>query len=665
VTEILHGVPITDPYRWLEDQNSLRTRKWLGEQTAYTRAYLDAIPGRDHIRERLKQLLAVDLVSQPSKIGTRYFFMKRAAHRERSVIMMREGEAGEDIPLVDPADRSEDPALALDILNISQDGKYIAYGVRNSGENACAVEFLDVDQKRIMPDRLPRGVCGGVVFSRDGRGFYYSHPAIDSVRPRHRTVYWHDFGPSLDGDPEIFFAGDDPRLHLSLLGSPDGQVLAYLVLRSENPMTTDCWIQCIASGGLPQRIVEGVEGGFYLRFIDNKLIALTEWDAPNGRIVEIDPARPGLSNCREIVPESDSRIHGFTVVRDLIFVTYVENLTTKVQSFDLAGNSSGTLPVPLYSSTAVLSKQSQSDTLFYRTTSFHLPPTIFRFDPHTCQSQVWASRPVPFDPSSFESERVEYESKDGTRIPMFLVAKKGCRCAGSIPTFLTGYGGFGSSLTPKFTAYGTVLMEQGFLFAVANLRGGAEFGEQWHLAAMRHHRQNAIDDFISAAEWLLAHGHTSPGRLAIGGGSNAGLLVGAALTQRPDLFRAVLCLGPLLDMLRYHKFDHADLWVEEYGCSENLEDFPYLYSYSPYQQAKDNVSYPAVMLISGDADTCCNPMHARKMAARLQSATSSSYPILLDYKSEWGHVPVLPLSCRIDSLTDRLAFICHELGVDV
>jgi prolyl oligopeptidase len=295
--------------------------------------------------------------------------------------------------------------------------------------------------------------------------------------------------------------------------------------------------------------------------------------------------------------------------------------------------------------------------------TFSDPPSIHRFDDRTCKQDLWAQSLVPFDSSSIEVERVSYRSKDGTYVPMFLVAKKGSLRLGPLPTVLTGYGGFGVPMTPQFSVVTSFLVEHGCLVAVANVRGGSELGAEWHLAAKRQKRQNAFNDFLAAGEWLIAGGHTATDTLAIAGGSNAGLLVGAALTQKPEMFRAAICLGPLLDMLRYHIFDNASWWVDEYGSATNVDDFAALREYSPYQRVQEGVAYPAVMLISGDADTRCNPMHARKMAARLQGATSSGRPVLLDYKMKWGHYPVLPLSERVDAVADRLTFLCHEIGV--
>lgn len=666
VTDILHGVAVPDPYRWLEDQNSPRTRKWLEEQIIYTRAYLDAVPGRELIRSRIEKLLAVEVISAPYRVGNRYFFSKRTPHQEQAVITMRVGLTGEDIPLVDPAERSEGSATAVGILRVSNDGKLLAYGVRSGGEDAQAVEILDVDRREVLPDRLARGFYAGLVFSPDAHGFYYSHNSIDSARPHYRAIYWHAFGkPAEDVDSETFFAGEDPKLRLVLLASQDGSKLCIYRMLSDGLQTTDVYVQDLTGGAPPRLIVEQIEGKFYAFLSGNHLVALTNWKSPKGRIVAIDLDRPQRANWVDIVPETDACVRDLAVSANRIFVGYTENAVTRIEIFDTLGRSCGRIPSPPYSTTRLLQADPTSDEVFYSCTSFSQPPSIYCYHANGGHQEPWAQHQVPFDGSWVEVEQIQYRSKDGTQIPMFLVSQEGRRHSGPLPTFLTGYGGFGNSITPQFTVYGSFLIEHGCLLAIANIRGGAEFGEEWHLAAKRHKRQNAIDDFIAAAEWLLTAGQSIPGRIAIGGGSNAGLLVGAALTQRPDLFRAVVCLGPLLDMLRYHKFDQANSWIEEFGCADIRDDFHHLQAYSPYHQVKDGVAYPAVMLISGDADTRCNPMHARKMAARVQAATSSGYPILLDYKPRWGHMPVQPLNNRIEALTDRLAFICHELGVNV
>jgi len=661
VTEVLHGVSVTDPYRWLEDQNSPRTRKWLEAQTAYARSYLDVLRGKDRLRKRISELLDTEVISEPWKVGDRYFFAKRSRGEEQPTLMMREAGSAFDLPLVSPTETGDGTRTAIGILGISHDGKLLAYSVRQGGVDAYSVGFLDVEQRRIMTDRLPYGYCLGLVFCPNGEGIYYSHVTPETACWKRRSVRLHKFGTNPECDIEVFSMGKKQRFHFRLTSAVHGRSLGYVVVSSDDPPRTDVYLHDLTENRSPQLIVEGVEGCFLPMFMGNQLLVLTDRKAPNFRVIAIDPAKPEENNWSELVPECGRQIHDCAVVGDSVFVVYVEKCSTRVEIYDRAGQRRGALPCPDMGTVRLIPCQPESDKLFYQVTSYARPPEIWAYHEPTGTAEAWAKSQVPFDPSSFEVRHTVYPSKDGTEIPISLMWKKGIRLAGA--AFLTGYGGFGVSITPQFAVYATILMEHGLLFAVANLRGGAEFGHEWHLAGKRHNRQNAIDDFISAAEWLLANKHAACGKLAIGGGSNAGLLVAAAMTQRPDLFRAVLCQGPLLDMLRYHKFDMADLWISEFGSADVSEDFPYLNAYSPYHRVKSETAYPAVMLISGDCDSRCNPMHSRKMAARLQAESSSPHPILLDYRPNWGHAAVQPLTSRIDALTDRLAFLLNEVGI--
>jgi prolyl oligopeptidase len=665
VIERLHGVEVVDPYRWLEDQNSTRTRQWLAAQAAYTRAYFNKIPGRDRIRRRVAELLDVESVSEPRKVGDRYFYLKRTVGQEQPVIMMREGNGGAEIPLVDPAEMGQGTSIAVNILCVSNDGKLLAYSVRRGGEDSCAVRFLKVDQRQVLPDGLPNGFCRGLAFCPDNKGFFYVHRTLGAPPHLCCAAQRHLFGTDFATDTEIFSPGESPHLHLGMFASPDGRFLAYLVVCAQDKRTVDFYIHDIARGLVPRQIAAQLDGVFAPVFAGDRLIALTDWRAPNGRVVSIDPEHPHRDQWQEIVPEVRLRIRDFAVVGKLIFLGYVENLTSTIKIVDHTGKQRGTLTCPPLGTARIFPVSTHTDEVFVRSTSFSHPPEIHRYNTQTGEQTTWEKSHVPFDPASIEVEQVSYCSKDGTLVPMFLVSQKGRRKDLPQPTFLTGYGGFGTSVTPQFTAYATFLVEHGCLFAVANVRGGSEFGREWHEAGKRRNRQNAIDDFVAAAEWLIAHRRADPNRIAIGGGSNAGLLVAAALTQRRDLFRAVVCLGPLLDMLRYQHFDFAELWKEEYGSAEIEADFHHLRAYSPYHRVAEGAEYPAVLLISGDADTRCNSMHARKMTARLQAANSGHRLILLDYKPAWGHMPVQPLTKRIKALTDRLSFITHELGLDV
>jgi prolyl oligopeptidase len=660
VTDILHGVAITDPYRWLEE-DSLQTRKWLKEQEAYTRTYLGSMPGRDCIRKRVEELMAIEIVSEPWKMGHRYFYLKRGSHQEQAVITVRDDDSGEEIVIVDPATRGEGSAVSVNIANISPEGSILAFGVRHDGADFQSIEFLDIEKRQILPDRLPNGLGYGLVFLPEGKRFCYSREVCDSPRPHHRAVCLHDFSCESAEDVEVFLAGEDPNLHVSICGSSDGQILSYLISHSGDPITFDLYLHDVASGTSPKQIVERAQSLLCPFFVGHTLLAMTDHEARNCRIVSIDPLHPEPDRWCDVVPESQSRIEGFAVVEDWICVSYLENHSSRIQALRPMDGKRRTIPCPPRGTAQLLRRPIKSNTLFYEFCTFDQPPAIFSYQPTTGEHKVFAKAQVAFDPSSIELKQVNYRSKDGTNVPMYLVSNR--QLTGPAPTLLTGYGGFGYNHTPQFKVSTSVLLERGFLFAIANVRGGGELGEQWHCAGKRHKRQNAVDDFVAAAEWLLENGYTAPGKLAISGGSNAGLLMGAALTQRPDLFRVVVCSGPLLDMLRYHRFDNADRWIEEYGVSENREDFPYLLNYSPYHRVESGIPYPSVMLVSGDADSRCNPMHVRKMAAKLQAATSSfEHPILLNYKPTWGHIPSQPLKLRIDAVVDRLAFICHELA---
>jgi prolyl oligopeptidase len=665
VTDILHGVPVTDPYRWLEDQNSHRTRKWLDEQAAYTRAYFDSLPGRDSIRQRVSELLQSSSISEPWNVGERFFYLKRYKHAEQPAVVMANRSMGEELVLIDPALRSEGNSLAVSIVEISADGRFMAYSIRNGGTDYSAIEILDIERKTILPDGLEEGFCRGLAFAPDSSGFYYSHRKVHDPHPDYKAVLWHRFGSDRSLDQEVFFAGESPNEFLGIRYSSEAELLAYGVFSTGKQRRASLFLHRPWFKELPVVLLRDIEGHFVPFFARGQLLAYTDLDAPNFRIVRIDPAQPDSSKWTDIVPECERRIQQFAVAGDKVFVTRTERFSMKIESFGLDGTRAENIPLPVCGSASLLNRPARTDKLIYSYTSISEPPTIHCYDTRNGKTDIWKGTHLPIEPSAISLREATYCSKDGTAIPIFLAAKTDVLHSSPLPTFLTGYGGFGNCVTPRFTTFGTYLIEQGFLIAVPALRGGAELGEQWHCAGKLEKRQNSFDDFVAAAKWLVAEGLSKPDQIAIGGGSNAGLLVGAAITQSPDLFRAAICLGPLLDMVRYHHFDLAAGWADEYGTPENKEDFNSLLAYSPYHRIRLQVNYPAVMFITGDADTRCNPMHARKMAARLQAASGSGHPVLLDHRSTWGHVPVQALSRKIEGLTDRLSFICLELGITV
>jgi prolyl oligopeptidase len=660
VTEIIHGVPITDPYRWLEDQESPRTREWLAAQTQYARAYLDALPDRERIRERVLDLLDVETYDSIQRVANKYVFRKRARGQEQPCIYLREGPDGEDQLLLDPADRRTGKHTALKPLQLSQDGRLLLYEVKEGGERTGTFELFDIEQREKLPDALPRGYLRGFSFAPDARSFYYVHEAMDANRPHYRAAYRHVLGNSFDDDHEIFCAGDDERLRLQIV--PGWTCLGLLVFRFGDKTYTDFYLWPVDNKMPAELLVKNAEYRFGPLLLKERILAITDRYSPNSKIVEVRARVGGLPEFVDVIPESECPIRGWAVTANRIYVSYTRGVRSEIQVFDLQGTKFGELPVGENNTVRIVGASAENDELLIEQESFTKPIQICRYSAQTREPQLWAHRATPFDSEEYGHVQVWFHAKDGTRIPMFLVGRHEVLAKGLHPTIMTSYGGYGIPMTPQFSVFVSFLMERGCLFALPNIRGGSEFGVEWHNAAKRRNRQVAIDDFVAAAAWLTETGRTRPEKLAIFGGSNSGLLVAAALTQRPELFRAVVCMVPILDMLRYHLFDNAHVWAEEFGTAGDADDFPALARYSPYHRVRDDVTYPATMIVSGDADQNCNPLHARKMTARLQAANASDNPILLDYSPFRGHSPVLPLSERVDALTDRLAFLSEQLG---
>lgn len=658
VKETLHGVEIVDPYRWLEDSQSRETRAWLEAQNRYTEAMLGALPGRAALQQRIAELVKIDMVGMPEERGGRYFFSRRKADQDLAVIYMREGLTGPDELLIDPHPLSEDRTVSVQRLDVSRDGKVMAYGVRRGGEDEVEVRLFDVDARKDLPDRLPKARYGSVQLTPDRSGLYYARQTEEGPR-----VYLHTVGTDPAQDVEIFGQGYGPEKFIGAELSEDGRYLLLTVYHGSAALKTELYYQDLSRPGPITPIVNDIDSRFYGTIAGGHLFMQTNWQAPNGRILAVDLANPAREQWREIVPADRAAIQGFSPAGGRLFVEYLENVHSRVKVFDPDGNYLRDLPLPgIGSSSGPSGRWEKSETFFYFS-SFHTPGTIYRYDIATDRREVWAETQIPVDTEALEVKQVWYASKDGTKIPMFLVHKKGLKLDGARPTLLTGYGGFNASQTPFFSSIAALLAERGGVFALPNLRGGGEFGEEWHRAGMREKKQNVFDDFLAAAEWLIQNGYAQPSKLAIMGGSNGGLLVGAAMTQRPELFQAMVCTYPLLDMVRYHKFLVARYWVSEYGSAEDPEQFRYLYAYSPYHRVKPGAKYPAVLFITGDADTRVDPLHARKMTALLQAATGSDRPVLLRYDTKAGHSGGLPVSKQIEDMTDTMAFLFWQLGV--
>jgi prolyl oligopeptidase len=662
VTETLHGVAVTDRYRWLEEQESPRTREWLAAQTRYARAYLDSIPYRERIQNRIRELLDVETYDSLQKVGTRYFFRKRLPGQEQPSIYVREGVDGRDDILVDPSLRGTGPHTAVRPLRISPDGRLLLYEVKQGGERTGSFELLDIEARESLPDELPRGYLRGFAFAPDSQAFYYVHEALGAARPHYRAAYRHVLGASFAQDEEVFFAGEDEKLRLQIV--PGKEELGFLVFRYLENTLTDFYLWPFGSTHAPEPLIRNAAYTFVpLLLKGGRIFAMTDREAQNSRIVDVHRREDTEPDFIEVIPPTEFPIQNWSVVGDRIFVSYLRNLQSEVAMFDFAGHSLGDLLLDKWNTVRLLGTFEDGDELFFEQESFTKPVQICRYLPDKSEVRLWSERRIPFDFRGLRHIQVCFPAKDGTPIPMFLVGRPEVLDGSAHPTVMTSYGGHGVSMTPQFSVFVAFLIERGCLFALPNIRGGSEFGTEWHDAAKRRNRQVAFDDFLAAAEWLVKAGRTEPKRLAIFGGSNSGLLVGATMTQRPDLFRAVVCMVPMLDMLRYHLFDNAHVWKEEFGTSDDLEDFAALHSYSPYHQVRDGTSYPATMIISGDSDQNCNPLHARKMTARLQAANISENPIFLDYSPYRGHSPVLPLGDRIEALSDRMAFLCDQLDL--
>jgi len=663
VVEVLHGVAITDPYRWLEEQNSPETRQWIDAQTRYARSYLDAIAGRHQIHKRIREFLAVETCDCLQKVGNRYFFRKRLPDQEQPCIYMREGFEGEDQLLIDPADRGSGKYLAVNPLRVSANGELLLFEVKQGGERTGVFELFDVQKRKVLPDKLPRGYLRGFVFAPDAKSFYYVHEGLNAARPNYRAAYHHVLGTPFDQDRSVFFAGEDAKLRLCLIGGADH--LGFLVYHFQRTKCTDFYVKALESDDPPVAVVQAATFVFAPALLNDRLLAETDRDAPNLKIVEVRSAENREPEFIDIVATQNARIQNWCVAGQHIFVSYLREAETEIVIFDLAGNQLERLASDKGGTLRLLDGPVEATEVFFETESFAQPVSIWRYNPKTTTRDIWFRKQIPFASERCASRQVWYESSDGTIVPMYLFARNDVLEDGCHPVIMTSYGGYGVPMTPQFSAFVAFLVERGCLFALPNIRGGSEFGTAWHTAATRRCKQTSYDDFLAAARWLIGTGRTKPGRLAIFGGSNSGLLVAAALTQRPELFRAVVCMVPLLDMLRYHLFDNAHVWAEEFGTADDPEDFAALLAYSPYQNVRDCVAYPAVLLVSGDADRNCNPLHARKMTARLQAANSSEYPILLDYSEFRGHSAVLPLSTRSEALTDRMAFLCDQLQLQV
>jgi len=667
-SDTLHGVTVADPYRWLEAGDSAAVRDWTDKQNAFTRAFLDRLPGREEIRGRLDQLTQIGQLSVPRPAKGHYFFTRREGKQNQPVLYVRVGVTGADRPLIDVNQLAADGTTALDWYFPSDDGKLLAYGLSVGGNEQSTLRIREVATGRDLPDVIERTRACSLAWLPDNSGFYYTrYPAEGSVAKGeenyNRHVFFHRLGDDPAKDLKVFGEGrpreDWPQIALS----PDGRWLA--TTQQQGWAKTEVYLADRTQTPLQFRpVVEKVNAIFQVDVLNDRILIRTNDDAPNYKLMRADPASPERSNWGVVLPErKTSVLENATAVGDRLAVQYMQKASSRLEVCQLDGKPIKEIVLPTIGTVLGVGAEWDGKEFFFGFQSFTAPTTIFRVEVADMKPEPWERVKADIDFEKFEVTQVEYPSKDGTTVTMFLAGKKGFARDGNNPALLYGYGGFNISLTPSFAASRFLFLERGGVLAVANLRGGGEYGEAWHQAGMLGNKQNVFDDFIAAAEYLIKSKVTSSERLAIQGGSNGGLLVGAAMTQRPDLLRAVVCQVPLLDMVRYHQFLIAKLWVPEYGSSDDSAGFRWLYEYSPYHRVKDGTRYPATLILTAESDTRVDPLHARKMAARLQAATASDQPILVRIETKAGHGAGKPRGKQLDELVDVYAFLFQQLGI--
>lgn len=666
IVELLHGERIPDPYRWLEDGDSTETQEWTVAQNAATRSYLDTVPARDAIRKRLEQLLTIGAISAPTPARGRYFYQRRDGTENQPVLYVRDGVNGADGVLLDTNALDAAGTTALDWYFPSEDGALLAYGLSENGSEESVLRVLQVATGVNLPDQIPDTRACDVAWLPDASGFYYTRYPREGEVPEeelqyHRAVYFHALGTDPARDPLILKPVQ--KEHWPGVGvSPDGRWVLVTVARTFDQ--TDLYLQDRASGGPPVPIVRDLPHQFDGQLGRNALYIRSNIEGSNYGLYLADPERPARDQWRTIVPPRDEAVlDGVMLTRRALGLSYLERASSRLLVADLDGGNRREVRLPGIGSLFDWGGEPDGDELFYAFSSYTVPPSVYRVELAGMQGSLWRRVEADLDPERFELRQVNYPSRDGTPVTMFVVHQRGLKLNGTNPAYLTGYGGFNISMSPGFSRSLLLWMEQGGVVAVPNLRGGGEYGEAWHQGGMLGTKQNTFDDFIAAAEYLIREKYTSPRHLAVAGGSNGGLLMGAVLTQRPELFRAVVVQVPLLDMLRYHRFRIARLWIPEYGSSENPEQFAWLKAYSPLHQVRDGVGYPAVLLATAESDTRVDPLHARKMAARLQAATASDHPILLRLEARAGHGAGKPVSKVLEELVDTWSFVFKELGL--
>ena len=656
IEDIIHGVAVNDPYRWLEDRALPGTNVWIREQQQRCSAYFSMCSELSAVESCVRKYLDVEVIDQPARARDRYFYRKRREGQEQGSIYVREGMRDTERVLVDPAREGE--FASVGIYRVSPDASLLAYEVRRGGEDRKEIRIFDLDKGVDLPDRIPSGYARGFVFARNG---YFYAQETDPNSPEH-TIRYHPFG-SVVPDRVVFRIPRTAGSRLVLTGNAHRLAAIWMYPQGEDIVASlaiagieeaPAWHEVFRERRLPYGTI----------LYRGHILAAVETASKHPQVIELSTDGHEM---RTLIPEKDGVLRQLVIARERIFVNHLlKSGATAMEVWLITGERLSSLPLPTGGTVQLQPVYDENAaSVFYTFESFDTPPAIYEYCVETDTSRVWHQRGPADRARSSCVREVSVTSKDGTVVPLTLVSFARSDAATPRPVIMTGYGGFGVAVTPQFSVLVTIMMELGAVFAIPHIRGGGECGVEWHDAGRARNRQLSFDDFIAAAEWLCQQGLTTPDQIGIFGGSNSGLLVAAAMTQRPDLFGAVVCIAPLLDMVRYEVVDQAVKWRREYGTVEDPDEFRALYAYSPYHRVAEDVNYPAILFVSGDKDDRCNPAHVRKMAARLQRRSAQRSPVIVDYSEERGHSPVLPLSVRVPALARRVAFLCRELHIPV
>lgn len=665
-----NGVKVADPYRWLEDDNATDTKAWVEAQNKVTFGYLEQIPERKPIKDRLTKLWNYERYGVPFKEGNRYFYTKNDGLQNQSVLYTMRALSDPPRVLLDPNKLSSDGTIALTGYTITEDGQLMAYGLSTAGSDWQEWKVRDIESGRDLSDHIKWVKSSTASWTRDGKGFFYSRYDAPSETNTFKGVnyfhklYFHQLGTGQEKDVLVYNRPDQKEWGFSGIVTDDGRYLVITVWQGTDTRNRLFYKDLQQENSHVVEMLNDFDADY--TFIDNvgeTFLFRTDFKADRGRLIAIDTANPERSKWREIVPETKDRLLGASLVNDQLILSYLHDAHSLIRFCKGDGTVIRDLELPGIGSAGGFGGKRTEKETFYSFTSFTVPGTIFHLDLETGTQKVFRAPKVDFDPNAYETKQIFYKSKDGTRVPMFITHKKGLTLDGKNPTVLYGYGGFDISLTPSFSVNALVWMEMGGVFAEPNLRGGGEYGREWHHAGTKLKKQNVFDDFIAAAEWLIANKYTNPKKLAISGGSNGGLLVGACMTQRPELFAATLPAVGVMDMLRFNKFTRGWAWTSDYGSPEDPAEFKALYAYSPLHNLKPNVRYPATLVTTADHDDRVVPAHSFKFAATLQAAQAGPAPTLIRIETKAGHGAGKPTTKMIEEAADKWAFLVHELGM--